>query len=250
MKEKFTFQHFVIRQDRCAMKVGTDGVLLGSWAGWSETVPDRPSIPFRRVLDIGTGTGVIALMLAQRFPEVQVDALEIDRDACLQAAENAKESPFADRLRVIGKSLQDFCRSEPTPHYDLIVSNPPFYSSNQFLESPDAKRDQARRTGTLTYTELFKGVKQLLEPNGVFCTVIPSELAEPFSAEGYLSGLVLTRRCLVKTVERKAAKRCLLAFARQRTFPLEDEMGVLMTPDGKLTDWWARLSQDFYLTAR
>ena len=119
-------------------------------------------------------------MLDQRFREVQVDALEIDRDACLQAAENAKESPFADRLRVIGKSLQDFCRSEPTPHYDLIVSNPPFYSSNQFLESPDAKRDQARRTGTLTYTELFKGVKQLLEPNGVFCTVIPSELAEPF----------------------------------------------------------------------
>jgi len=245
MKDKFAFQHFTIRQDHCAMKVGMDGVLLGGWSAM--TVSNAEPQPIYRILDIGTGTGLIALMMAQSFPSSKVDALEIDPDACSQAIDNVKHSPFFSQVNVIEGSLQSFCLSETSPSYDLIVSNPPFFAYDHSLKSPDEKRDKARHTSTLSYKELFMGVKLLLAPHGLFCAIIPSEVSENFITEGYFSGLVLNRKCMVRTVEGKTPKRCLLAFSRQRKSPLEDTVENMMTRDGHPTEWWSRLTRDFYL---
>lgn len=247
MKDEFIFQHFVIRQDHCAMKVGTDGVLLGSWALPSEADSGKGASFPLRILDIGTGTGLIALMLAQRFPAAEADALEIDPEACSQAAGNVRHSPFSRRVRIISESLQHFSLS-PCPHpYDLIVCNPPFFVQGHSLKCPDDRRNEARHTSTLSYRALFQGVRHLLAPGGVFSAVIPFTASEDFLAEGYFSGLVMTRRCAVKTVEGKVPKRSLLAFSDRRTSPPEDTVEVMMTSEGHPTEWWSRLTQDFYL---
>jgi tRNA1Val (adenine37-N6)-methyltransferase len=245
MKDEFAFQHFSIRQDHCAMKVGTDGVLLGSWTAM--LFSDARLLPFYRILDIGTGTGLIALMMAQSFPSSNVDALEIDQDACSQAADNVNHSPFSSRIKIIGESLQSFSLSKTSFSYDLIVSNPPFFIYDHSLKSSDIKRDKARHTSTLSYKELFTGVKRLLAPHGLFCTIIPFEVSENFIAEGYFAGLVMNRRCMVKTMEGKTPKRCLLAFSGQRTSLPENVTEVMMTRDGHPTEWWSRLTRDFYI---
>ena len=156
----FQFRQFTVRQSRCAMKVGTDGTLLGAWA----TVPPKPC----RVLDIGTGTGLVALMLAQRFPQASVTALDIDSEAVLQARENVQSSPFADRIEVIQADAADFDAKEP---FDVVVSNPPYFE--QSLECPDQQRTLARHAASLTYTQLTRTAFRLLGDEGTFSVVIP-----------------------------------------------------------------------------
>lgn len=226
----FRFKKFEILQDRCAMKVGTDGVLLGAWASGGT-----------RILDIGCGTGLIALMMAQRFPAAQVVGIDIDEEACGQARENVAASPFGDRIDVAHCRLQDYSGEE----FDAIVSNPPFFLNS--LKNPDSKRAMARHADTLPFRDLWQGVKHLLSENGIFSVVLPSEVREYFVSEACISGFYLVRQCAVKTVERKQPKRYLLAFSRHRNGELENATEIMMIQDGNRSEWYAKITDEFYL---
>ena len=227
----FQFKYFSIMQDRCGMKVGADGVLLGAWAAGG-----------RRLLDIGTGTGLVALMMAQRFPHAEIDAIDIDSDACQQATENVASSPFSGRVQVHHCSLQEFECSLP---YDAIVSNPPFFVDS--LKNPDTKRSLARHTDTLPFADLFAAAKRLLADDGYLSIVIPTEVFSRVEEEAYYKGFTLLRKCSVKTVVRKEPKRLLLTFSRHRQGALEEAVEVLQSPDGGRSAWYAQLTAEFYI---
>lgn len=235
----FAFKRFSVHQERCAMKVGTDGVLLGAWASGGA-----------KILDIGTGTGVVAMMMAQRYPESSVTAIDLDEKACQQATENVADSPFGDRIEVIWNSLQDFSLQKdsvksPQPFFDAIVSNPPFFENS--LKNPDSGRLMARHTDSLSYAELFKGVSALLSTEGEFSAIIPTDCLERFLSESYIQGFFLTRKCLVKTIERKQPKRCLVAFRKHPTVEVENTIVCLQQAGGEKSDWYRQLTKDFYL---
>ncbi|MGB7843961.1 MAG: methyltransferase, partial [Salinimicrobium sp.] len=164
MNKPFQFKHFTINQDKTAMKVGTDGVLLGAWV----SLADEPY----SILDIGAGTGVIALMIAQRSSAELIDALEIDEDAYEQAVENFENSEWGDRLFCYHAAFDEFVEEmQEEEKYDLIVSNPPFYSADYSSGNP--KRDQARFADALPFGELLEGVSLLLSKKGKFSLIIP-----------------------------------------------------------------------------
>lgn len=227
----FRFKQFEIEQDRCAMKVGTDGVLLGAWAQGG-----------RRILDIGSGTGLISLMMAQRFPEAEVVGIDMDADACGQARENVMASPFRDRVEIECCRLQDF---GATGVFDAIVSNPPFFVDS--LKNPDSKRTMARHTDSLPFRDLFAGVKRLLSDDGIFSAIVPVEVVEQFVAESCILGFYLIRKCGVKTVERKQPKRFMLSFAKHRISPYEEHVETMMDSQGNRSKWYRKITEEFYL---
>ena len=227
----FRFKQFEIEQDRCAMKVGTDGVLLGAWAQGG-----------RRILDIGSGTGLISLMMAQRFPEAEVVGIDMDADACGQARENVMASPFRDRVEIVCCRLQDFGGAGT---FDAIVSNPPFFVDS--LKNPDSKRTMARHTDSLPFRDLFAGVKRLLSDEGVFSAIVPVEVVEQFVAESCMLGFYLIRKCGVKTVERKQPKRFMLSFAKHRISPYEEHVETMMDSQGNRSEWYKKITEEFYL---
>ena len=228
----FKFKHFEIHQDRCAMKVGTDGVLLGAWA-----------LGGKRILDIGSGTGLISLMMAQRYPEAQVVGIDLDAEACAEARENVAASPFADRVNIVDCRLQDY---ESVEKFDAIVSNPPFFLNS--LKNPDSKRSMARHADSLPFRELFRGVKLLLSDDGVFSAIVPVEVLEAFAAEGYMHGFYLLRQCGIKTVERKQPKRYLLTFAKHRSMEMDDMVETMMDSEGNRSEWYAKITEEFYVS--
>lgn len=265
----FTFKQFEIQQDRCAMKVGTDGVLLGAWARGGQ-----------RILDIGSGTGLISLMMAQRFPDAQVWGIDIDPDACGQARENVAASPFADRVEIAccalqdlsekhllrgqnermemgnGKVLKELEGDEKTMEkseaakadgmlFDAIVSNPPFFVNG--LKNPDSKRALARHSDSLPFSVLMRGVKRWLSDEGVFSAIVPAEVLEFFVSEAYCSGLSLISQCGVKTVERKQPKRYLLAFSKHRAGMVDKRTEIMTDSDGNRSEWYAKITEEFYL---
>ena len=221
---KFSFQRFTVHQERCAMKVGTDGTLLGAWAGGG-----------RRVLDIGTGTGLIALMMAQRFEDAVVDAIDIDRDSCEQAHENVAASPFSDRIHVLHSRVQDYTS---VSGYDAIVSNPPFFM--QSLKAPDERRTTARHTDELSYRDLMHHAARLLNPDGEFSVVIPFDCRAGLETEAVMAGLFPSRVCAVRTTSRKPPRRYLLAFRKKAVTVSTTEL--LMG-----SDEYRELVKDFYL---
>lgn len=231
MGNNFQFKQFMVSQDRCAMKVGTDGVLLGAWAHGGS-----------HILDIGTGTGIIALMMAQRFPKALVDAIEIDSEAAHQAVENVARSPFADRIKVVETSLQQFKPDEP---YDVIVTNPPFFAHS--LKSPDDSRRLARQTDSLPFTAIFAFAKENLVVDGELSAIIPTDYLEEFSQEAFMRGMFLSRQYAVKTVERKPAKRTLVAFSPSRPAAFDKREVILSDKDGKRSPWYEELVEEFYL---
>lgn len=231
MSESFNLKNFTILQDRCAMKVGTDGVLLGSWAHGGS-----------RILDIGSGTGLIALMMAQRFPRADVEGVEIDADAASQSEENIALSPYAGRVRILNIPLQSFVPSEP---YDCIVTNPPFFVNS--LLSPDKSRSVARHANTLSFADIFEFVSEWLSGDGEFSAIVPSEVKEDFLGQAFMKGLFLTRQYGIKTVSRKPVKRYLLAFSKCRKSVFDSEIEVLMGADGQRSEWYANLTKDFYV---
>lgn len=244
----FTFKQFEIQQDRCAMKVGTDGVLLGAWAEGGQ-----------RILDIGSGTGLISLMMAQRFPEAQVWGIDIDPDACMQARENVAVSPFADRVGIACCALQNLSEehlvsgSEELMEmkegegnlFDAIVSNPPFFVNG--LKNPDSKRAMARHSDSLPFPVLMKGVRRWLSDEGVFSAIVPADVLESFVSEAYCSGLSLVRQCGVKTVERKQPKRYLVAFSKRRTGMMDKCTEIMTDSEGNRSEWYAKITEEFYL---
>ena len=234
MPDFFQFKQFVVHQDRCGMKVGTDGVLLGAWAEGG-----------KHILDIGTGTGLVALMLAQRCQGAEITGVELNEQAALQAQENVDASPFAHQITIENVPIQRFSLQPSLHgHFDSIVSNPPFYHS---LKSKNHERTLARHTESLAFTELFEAVSLLLAPKGCFSAVIPVEQMDDFLAEAHIKGLFISRVVKVKTVENKQAKRCLVAFAKQPPTIFQEEEATIRDVDGRYTAWYSQLTGDFYL---
>lgn len=235
--DSFRFRQFELRQDRCAMKVGTDGTLLGAWA----LMPGEAS---GRVLDIGTGTGLIALMMAQRYPEAEVTAIDIDAGAVSQARENVAASPFARRVTVKEMALQQMGESsrvadQPSSRYDALVCNPPFFVNS--LACPDARRTAARHASSLPLTDLAVAASVLLSDGGELSVILPADLHSSMDAAAALSGLFAHRVCRFFTSVRKPAKRVLLAYGRQPADTFEQTQLVLGDDD------YRQLVAPFYL---
>ena len=232
--ESFTFKQFVVRQERCAMKVGTDGTLLGAWA--ELTKADG------RVLDIGTGTGLMALMMAQRYPKALVTAIDIDEMAVSQAAENVKDSPFADRIEVRQADVRVF---ELTEMFDSIVCNPPFF--NNALLCPDNQRTQARHTTSLSYQQLMSAVWRLLSEEGLFSVIIPNDFFQQLEGEAHLAGFFLTRVYGVRTIEGKPIKRYLIELRKHPQKELIKKEVLIEDSPNVRSAWYRELTKDFYI---
>jgi len=233
-KDSFTFKQFVVRQDRCAMKVGTDGTLLGAWAEMERNDG--------KVLDIGTGTGLIALMMAQRYPEAKVTGIDIDEMAVSQAVENVQGSPFADRIEVLQADVNSF---ESTELFDSIVCNPPFF--NNALICPDNQRTQARHTLSLSYQQLMAAAWRLLRDEGVFSLIIPNDFFQQLESEAHLAGFFLTRVFGVRTIEGKPIKRYLIELRKHPYIELIKKDVMIEDEPSVRSIWYRELTKDFYI---
>ena len=223
------------------MKVGTDGVLLGAWAPISKFKIQDSKL---RILDVGTGSGLVALMLAQRCPEAQIDAIDIDEAAAIQAKENFENSPWGPCMHAHRASLQEW-NGGP---YGLIVSNPPYFRNS--LKNPDKGRELARHTDSLNYEELIKYSAKLLTEHGQLALILPAEAETEVCTLADTEGLCLTHVTRVYSKESKPARRVLMAFSRntgitgyrnaEDILVLEDEKGGRSLP-------YQELCKEFYL---
>lgn len=238
----FSFKQFTITQDRCAMKVGTDGVLLGSWV-------NLESRPFS-VLDIGAGTGLIALMLSQRSDAGQIDAIEIDEDAYEQCVDNFENSPWADRLFCFHASLDEFAEEPEEEKYDLIVSNPPYFippaASQNGKENISDSRSKARFYDSLPFEDLIAYSSQLLSENGELAVIIPYSEEQAFIALAKAKTLYLNRITRVRGTANAPIKRSLLQFSFVEK-PFEEQELVLEITRHHYTDAFKELVNEFYL---
>ncbi|MCB0616816.1 MAG: methyltransferase, partial [Phaeodactylibacter sp.] len=226
---------FSIQQDSCTMKVGTDGVLLGAWA---ET--ENASY----ILDVGTGSGLIAIMLAQRTERAHIHAVEVDAAAAGQAGDNMEASPWGSRLQVFNTSIQEYARSVST-RYDLIVSNPPFFSGGTFSHNQD--RNSVRHTVKLPHGDLLSAVRSLLAPEGRFCLVLPYIEGLRFQELSQEYHLNCTRVTEVMPTKEKPVERLLMQFERQARAVTKDALIIQHNKRNEWTEGYKQLAGDFYL---
>jgi tRNA1Val (adenine37-N6)-methyltransferase len=232
----FDFKQFRINQEGSAMKVGTDGVLLGAWADISEA---------NRILDIGTGTGLIAMMMAQRTDSTtKVDGVEIETSSYQQAVNNFAEGPWSSRLKGFHLSFQDFCQQKPQK-YDAIVSNPPFFLNG--LKASSASRTQARHADVLPFEELLTGAFNLLTEAGSLSLILPVDEGEYFVRLARLTGFWLKRKCAVLPNPGKPAKRFLLEFSLQQCEPEYSDLVVENGQRHVYSPAYIELTKEFYL---
>ena len=204
----FRFKRFTIRQDRAAMKVCTDACVLGAWAGVTSGT---------RLLDIGTGTGLLALMAAQRNPAAQIDAVELDEAAAGQARENVSGSPFASRIMVHELAIQAFAETASAPVYDHILTNPPFYVNS--LRSPDRAVNRALHTDELSFTDLVTAVIRLLKPAATWSVLLPPPESDRLEKLALAAGLAPTRRLQLRHQSQKPVFRHLTTYQKSGDVP-------------------------------
>ncbi len=229
----FRFKQFSVSDDQCAHPVGTDGVLLGAWARVEGC---------RRVLDIGTGSGLIALMVAQRCPQASVTGIDIDPSSVAQARENVARSPFASQIAIEECDVKDFHTEEP---FDAILCNPPFFTETTL--SPDHRRAQARHAALLPFPDLLGSVCRLLSVDGTFHVILPYQSANDFVNQAFMVGMNAIRQCQIRTVVRKPPRRMLLSFSRVGKVSLATEQLILQDGKGGRTEEYAELTRNFYL---
>lgn len=231
----FRFKRFALSNTLSAMKVGTDGVLLGAWA----RMPDGAGTP--TALDVGCGTGVIGLMLAQRYPSLTVKCIDIDAGAVSECAANIAASPF-DNVTV---ERQDFLRYNSVGEVRLIVSNPPYFKNS--LPAPGESRAVARHDDTLPLSALMRHASQLLSPAGRLALVLPADRDDDAMFEASVAGLNLCRRCKVYTKEGKLSRRTLWEFGKGCDQPCEESGLFILRADGSYSPEYVALLKDFYL---
>lgn len=234
--DTFRFKEFVIRQRLSAMKVGTDGVILGAWAALDSST--------KKILDVGTGTGLIAMMIAQRAPEALVDAVEIDREAASEARENFERCPFSDRMQLYNSAFQSFA-DECGERYDLIVSNPPYF--NGTYKSVDAQRTAARHRELLPTDDLIEGVLKLLNDSGRFVAIFPYSDAAVFIAKAAARGLYCSKIMEIHPKSGRAAIRMAAEFSLAPTANTLRKSLVILDEAGVYTSDYRDLTIDFYL---
>jgi tRNA1Val (adenine37-N6)-methyltransferase len=232
IKLPFHFKKFSINQDRCAMKVGTDGILLGSWADISQA---------KRILDIGTGTGLLALMAAQRNAEAWIDAIELDEDTAGQAKENIEASPWSDRMNIFHAALQEFYSDAL---YDRIICNPPFYHHGVLPKQK--KRLMARMRDYLSFDELLEHAGRLMNPKGKMSIIIPFQIGATFMNKAQEAKWYAQRIHEVKMTPEKPVSRLLLTITRE-ILPLEkDEIVVQEGGCNEYSAAYRALTEEFY----
>lgn len=238
----FKFKQFAVNQDQCAMKIGTDGVLLGAWA----TIEKQPFA----ILDIGSGTGILSLMLAQRSTAEVIDALEIDAMAYEQCVDNFEASPWGDRLFCYHADLAEFTE-EIDDQYDLIVCNPPFYSEDYKTEN--TQRDLARFQEAMPFEHLIESVSKLLMKDGIFCTIIPFKEEDHFIALASAQNLKVVKRTRVRGTTNSEIKRSLLemsfcepAYSKDKNVINTTEL-IIETTRHNYTEDYINLTKAFYL---
>jgi tRNA1Val (adenine37-N6)-methyltransferase len=220
------------------MKIGTDGVLLGAWCSLKDNT--------NKILDIGSGTGVISLMLAQRFNNTTIDSVEIENNAYEQSVENFERSVWADRLFCFHSTFQDFAkeRKEDGETYDLIISNPPFYTDN--VKNNNRARNKARSTSFLSFVELISGVSKILSNQGEFTTIIPFKEEAKFIEISKQNNLFLNKICRVKGNNNSDIKRSLLTFSFYKK-KLDENNLIIETSRHLYTDEYINLTKNFYI---
>lgn len=234
----FRFKQFNVQQDKAAMKVGTDAILLGAWANFDPKT--------ERVLDVGAGTGILSLMLAQRFPKSKVDAVEIEKRAFEECKSNFEHSKWSSRLTVVHQSIQDYVDSlqQSGLRYDAIISNPPFFKETILPSSKE--RTIARNSISLSFQDLIQTVSQLLTSNGLFSTIIPYKDESDFRVLCEQKGLFANQICRVIGTPDSDFKRSLLRFSFENRTPEFSEICIENTRH-KYTPEFVELTKDFYL---
>ena len=232
----FQFRKFSIHDDQSTMKVGTDAVLLATLAS--------PSNKPYSILDIGTGSGVIALILAQRYALAQIDAIDIDARSIAQASQNFCQSPWSSRLRAILCDAQQYQTQSP---YDLIVSNPPYFQNS--LKAPDQRRTLARHNDTLPFSQLIHSVNRLLAPEGTFSCILPVVESSILVRNAQSSGLHLASIIHIHNRPENDPIRTITTFTRQST-PTVEVNHSIRNSDNTYSDWYRQLTSDFYTHLR
>lgn len=240
----FRFRQFEVSNKLSAMKIGTDAVLLGAWAFEASGFGASSDL---RALDIGCGTGVLSLMLAQRFTGMSVLGIDIDAEAAAEAAANFSRSPWAARLEALQTDFREFATSGEAGIYDIIISNPPFFTGG--AEAPDDARRIARHQESLGLHDLMEGATHVLAPEGILAVVLPADKADEARAEAALARLEPTRECIVATTPRKPPRRILMEFRHSGIVTATQRENLLIhTPEGGFSDRYSRLVEPFYLT--
>ncbi|MDR1197647.1 MAG: methyltransferase [Prevotellaceae bacterium] len=233
--KNFTFKQFVIEQDKAAMKVGIDGVMLGAWVDVANAAD---------ILDVGTGTGLIAIMMAQRNGIAHIDAVEIDCQAYEQAAENVNSCKWKERINVIHEKFQTFALTAQK-RYDLIVSNPPYFIAS--LQSPEMQRTVARHSALLSQDDLIDGIGKLLADTGKFAAIFPYIEANIFIAKAAVQNLFCNKKTNIKPNPDKPVKRIMLEFSRTKQNLAENTVCIETGKRHDYTDEYKTLTKDFYL---
>lgn len=233
----FQFKQFAVAQDQCAMKVGTDGVLLGAWAGTEQV---------KKVLDVGTGSGVIAIMMAQRIPNAEVHAIEIEEAAYVQAAANIEECEWSDRLQPIHQSIQDYAKLS-SEEYDLVISNPPFFSGGTF--SLDENRTNVRHTVKLPHGDLLSAARKLLSKEGKLCIILPFIEGLRLQEVAKTYRLYCSKITEVTSRPGQKAERLLMEFQKATCAEIaKDEMSIYASAKGKkYSEAYINMTKQFYL---
>lgn len=227
----FVFKQFKVEHDQCAMKVSTDGILLGAWAKLTNG---------QRALDIGTGTGLLALMCKQRAVDLAITAVEIDEAAYHQAKQNIAQSPWPD-IALYHQRIQEFEADAP---FDMVISNPPYFINS--LKGDDAGRNTARHTDGLSFTQLIAAFKRLTNTSALFNVILPCEEAKLFIADAFKQGLYLQHHCLVQTKKTKPATRSLMCFGYHEVNCKPQHL-IIHNEGGQYSDDFVTLCKGFYL---
>lgn len=233
MTRPFRFKQFTVKQEKAPMKVGTDSVLLGAWCDGANSTS---------ILDLGTGTGLLALMMAQRFSGSRITAIEVNPDAYDEATNNVVASPWADRIRIIHQDLADY---DPTEEFDLIIANPPFFHSD--LKSPEAGKATARHAAHFDIKG-FAGCTRWLNPYGILAGVYPVDIFQKFKSEMDLVGFYLKRIMEVHPTPEKPPHRVLFEFSTQKMRNTDTD-SIVIESEGRhaYSEKYRELTEDFYL---